>query len=233
MIRRLSVFLVLEFALAAIIIGGLIYSFWHVAVYGYFPQPFFYNINDTWMDWFNPAYWAHQPGTYDSFQSIYPPLTFVILKTLTFGPCYVSAEGGASRSCDWYGIATLHLTYITAVVLTVMFYLKVDRRTARIEQRGGVAVVRRDPRERRRQQGARRRPLLHRGFRRRVGRRRLHRLYGRQSGARKQQRAERAGHISRARRLRRHFHLPHGQIIPIPGLPCPAGGRPIPCYWLF
>ncbi len=130
MIRRLPVFLVLEFALAAIIIGGLIYSFWHVAVYGYFPQPFFYNINDTWMDWFNPAYWAHQPGTYDSFQSIYPPLTFVILKALTFGPCYISAEGGASRSCDWYGIATLHLTYITAVVLTVMFYLKVDRRTA-------------------------------------------------------------------------------------------------------
>ncbi len=123
-------FLWIESVFATIVVAGLIYSFWHVAVYGYFPQPFFYNLNDTWMDWFNPAYWAHQPGTYDSYQSIYPPLTFVILKALTYGPCYVGAEGGGSRACDWYGVATLHATYLVCIVLTVLFFLKIDRCTA-------------------------------------------------------------------------------------------------------
>ena len=55
-VRRFDAMLVIEYLLAATIIGALAYSFWFMLTYGYFPQPFFYDIGDTWMDWFNPAY---------------------------------------------------------------------------------------------------------------------------------------------------------------------------------
>ena len=29
---------------------------------GYLPAPFVFDIGDTFMDWFNTAYWAHNPG---------------------------------------------------------------------------------------------------------------------------------------------------------------------------
>lgn len=129
MSRLRPTFLWLEFAFAAVILAGLAYSFWYLAAYGHFPQPFFYDVGDTWMDWFNPAFWAHNPGAYDSYLSIYPPLTFVILKFITLGRCY-DTGGGWPRDCDWLGIATLHLSYILAIVLTAWAFLKIDRRTA-------------------------------------------------------------------------------------------------------
>jgi len=48
--------------------------------YGYLPSPFIHDKGDTFMDFFNPLFWAFQPGTYTEWQSVYPPLNFLILK---------------------------------------------------------------------------------------------------------------------------------------------------------
>src|SRR5436190_16420267 len=114
----------------AAIIAAMAYSLWHLAVHHYLPQPFFYDLGDTWMDWFNPAFWAHQPGAYDTYKTIYPPLSFVLLKALTYGPCYVGNEGGWSRDCDLYGTISLFLVYAIDIYLTAKVLIKVDRRTA-------------------------------------------------------------------------------------------------------
>lgn len=128
--RRIFSFLALEYAFAALIVLGLVYSFWFFFNNQYFPQPFFYDIGDTWMDWFNPAYWSHELGAYDSYMTIYPPLTYVILRTITYGPCYTTAQGGPSRECDWLGIGSLHIIYVICIILTARTLMKVDRRTA-------------------------------------------------------------------------------------------------------
>ena len=120
--------LFIEYGFAAAILGGILYSIWFLSNYGYLPQPFFYDYADTWMDWFNPAYWSHEPGAYDTYLTIYPPLSYAILKFLTWGPCYVNAEGGWSRDCDVYGIVTLHLVWVACVVLTAIAMRKSDRR---------------------------------------------------------------------------------------------------------
>ena len=120
----------IEAFLGLCVLGGLIWVMGFLWVYGFLPQPFFYEPLDTWMDWFNTAYWAHHPGAYDTWGTIYPPLSFVILKFTTFGPCYASAEQYPSRSCDWYGALTLHLFFLLNIVLIAKTYLKIDRRTA-------------------------------------------------------------------------------------------------------
>ena len=108
----------------------LAYNIYHLIDAGYLPSPYFYEAQDTFMDWFNTAYWAHQPGAYDSWATIYPPLSFVVLKVLTNGACYAAAEGYTSRDCDWYGAVTLHIIYLVNVVLTARTFHKIDRRTA-------------------------------------------------------------------------------------------------------
>ncbi len=123
-------FLIIEHIFALIVLIALIYDFWYLFTYRYFPQPFFYDMGDTWMDWFNPAYWSHVSGTYDSYLTIYPPLTYVILRAVTWGPCYPGAEGGWSRECDVLGVVSLHIVYVMCVVLTARTMLKIDRRTA-------------------------------------------------------------------------------------------------------
>jgi hypothetical protein len=120
----------IEWLLAAAVGAGLIWSILHLVLFKYLPTPFFYEPQDTWMDWFNTAYWAHQPGAYDTWGTIYPPLSFVVLKFVTFGGCYPFAEQYSSRDCDTYGAVTLHLFYLLNVVLIAKTFLKIDRRTA-------------------------------------------------------------------------------------------------------
>lgn len=120
----------IEPLMAVAVAAGFLWAMGYLLIYHYLPQPFFYEAFDTWMDWFNPAYWAHQPGAYDSWGTIYPPLSFVFLKFTTYGPCYPFAEQYTSRDCDVYGITTLHLLYVINIVLTAKTFIKIDRRTA-------------------------------------------------------------------------------------------------------
>ena len=56
------------------------YFFLYFDHYGYLPSPFISDKGDTFMDFFNPLFWVDQSGIYTEWQSVYPPLNFLILK---------------------------------------------------------------------------------------------------------------------------------------------------------
>lgn len=120
----------LEPAFAVAILAGIIHAFWFLATQGYLPPPFFYVPEDTWMDWFNTALWAHEPGAYDTWRTIYPPVSFVFLRLVTYGPCYYNIETVDARACDLYGVFSLHALFVLNIVLVAWSYSKIDRRTA-------------------------------------------------------------------------------------------------------
>jgi hypothetical protein len=97
---------------------------------GYLPQPFFYEPQDIWMDWINTAYWAYDKGSYDTWGSIYPPLSFVFLSIFSKESCYTQGEGLASRDCDWISAVALHTFYVINIILIARVYKKIDPRTA-------------------------------------------------------------------------------------------------------
>lgn len=120
----------IEKALAlAVLLGGivvLVQSFW----YSYLPPPFFWDANDTWRDWFSPVVWSHQRGAYNTWLSIYPPLSFVLFKIFSTQSCYPDFDINLVRYCDWVGIVTLHGLYVGNIFLTSWVMLRLDRRTA-------------------------------------------------------------------------------------------------------
>lgn len=96
---------------------------------GYLPQPFVFDTNDTFMDWFNTAFWANRPGAYDVWRSIYPPLSFVFLDLTTLPGCYLSSPFHA-RDCDWLARATILAFYLVDFVLVSIAFRRADARTA-------------------------------------------------------------------------------------------------------
>lgn len=125
-----------ETGLAAVVLGGSIYAVVHVVLYGYLPQPFFYEPFDIYADWFNTAFWSRDSGTYDVWKTLYPPLSFVILRILGIDSCYPrgraydASAGLAARDCDWVGVASIYGFLIIDIVLIYYVLRKVDRRTA-------------------------------------------------------------------------------------------------------
>ena len=123
------------------LIEGLLalYILWaiaRVAVFvhanGYLPQPFFYQPADTFADWFNPAHWARNRGTYDTWGSLYPPISFVLLRLLGVDSCYDSSgidpsAGLAARSCDWVGVTSIFGFWILDVVMVFLCFRRIDR----------------------------------------------------------------------------------------------------------
>lgn len=122
----------LEPLLALAILIALAGAFVHLWIYGYLPQPFFYDPGDIWMDWFNTAYWARDKGAYDVWGSVYPPLTFVVMRIFGISACYVPgyAADPYARYCDWVGIAAFHLFFILNIILISWTFVKIDRKTA-------------------------------------------------------------------------------------------------------
>lgn len=96
---------------------------------GYLPQPFVFDTNDTFMDWFNTAYWANNRGIYDVWRSIYPPLSFVFLDATSLPGCYLQSSFHA-RDCDWLARSTIYAFYVVDVVLAWICFRRLDRRTA-------------------------------------------------------------------------------------------------------
>eukprot|EP01037_Dinobryon_pediforme_P010333 gene10333-10399_t len=97
--------------------------------FGYLPQPFVFDTNDTFMDWFNTAFWAHRPGAYAVWHSIYPPLSFVFLRVVGLPGCYVGSPF-AARDCDWLGQGMIFACYALDVALVAVALWRSDPRTA-------------------------------------------------------------------------------------------------------
>jgi hypothetical protein len=129
-ISRLWKAVTIEYLLAISVVAGTGYCLWHLLNFGYFPPPMFYDISDTWMDWFNTAYYAVTGGAYESWKSIYPPVSFVFLRLTNLSGCFLGQEAPVARRCDWLGIGILHGFYILNIALVALTYIKVDRRTA-------------------------------------------------------------------------------------------------------
>lgn len=109
---------------------GFAYCLIFLFVYGYLPGPYFYVPSDTFMDFSSPATFAYQEGAYDSFRTIYPPLSFVLLKLVAWAPCYGFNPSEEARNCDTYGISWLFLIYAINCFLIWRSFRKLDSDTA-------------------------------------------------------------------------------------------------------
>ena len=127
---KLSVSLIAEGIFLFLIIAGLLYTFFFTVINGYLPQPYFYGSESLFTDWTVTAYFAHQPGTYSSFQSVYPPLSFVFLRYFSIKACYEYDDIFASRDCDWMVPVTLVTFFIINIYVAYKVYANIDRRTA-------------------------------------------------------------------------------------------------------
>ena len=110
----------------------VIFGFWRVFSLfesnGYLAAPFVFDVGDTFMDWFNTAYWAHNGHAYDVWRTIYLPLSFVITGFFGDPTCYKTAPYDA-RDCDVTGIVAIVCTYVVCVVVTGMALWRKDRAT--------------------------------------------------------------------------------------------------------
>lgn len=121
--------LVPEALLALAVVASSAWTLRFFLEFGYLPQPFVFDTNDTFMDWFNTAYWANNPGIYNVWRSIYPPLSFVFLDATSLPGCYLH-NSFTARDCDWLGRGTIYIFYVIDVVLAWVCFRRLDRRTA-------------------------------------------------------------------------------------------------------
>ncbi len=116
--------------MAFAVLAAIVRTYFYFQEYAHFPQPFFYEPYDVWMDWFNVSYWSYNKGAYDSWGTIYPPLSFVFLRIFSLSSCYRDASGYGIRECDWVGLVTLHSIFLLNVVLLWLSFKKQHRPTA-------------------------------------------------------------------------------------------------------
>jgi len=129
--------LAIEWIMAGLILLSLGRVLWHLFTFKYLPAPYFYEPSDVQADWFNTAFWSYNPhGAFDTWTTLYPPLSFVILRALSIGECYPrsrefeSSPGYAARDCDWLGHVSIYSFYVLAVVLMYVALRKLDAKRA-------------------------------------------------------------------------------------------------------
>lgn len=126
-LRKLG--LALEASLALAVLASLAVSARFFVTNGYLPQPFVFDTNDTFMDWFNTAYWSNHKGMYEVWRSIYPPLSFVFLDAFSLPGCYLQSPFHA-RDCDWAGRSMILACYVLDVALLWFSFRRSDPATA-------------------------------------------------------------------------------------------------------
>lgn len=99
-------------------LGNVIHRF---VIDGKLPQPFIFDVNDTFMDWYNTAFWAHNAGAFTVWRTVYPPLSFVLLKVLGIPSCY-RTSGVTGRDCDPVGIAAILIFYALCVFVAARVF---------------------------------------------------------------------------------------------------------------
>ena len=127
--QRRAIPVALEFAGMVLVIAGFARLVSIFRYQGYLPAPFVFDVGDTFMDWFNTAYWAHNPGAYSVWRTVYLPLSFVITGLLGNPSCYKTAPYDA-RECDHLGIAVILLTYVACCFVAAIAFRRADRSTA-------------------------------------------------------------------------------------------------------
>lgn len=109
--------LLIETALLTLILAGIVHVIWFFLNRQYLPQPFVWDPQDTFMDFFNVAYWAHRDDMYSVWRAVYPPLSFALLKVVSNPGCYVSSSF-AARECDVMGHLFVIISYLGALLVS-------------------------------------------------------------------------------------------------------------------
>jgi len=128
-VKKIRSFSITETIFAILVCLAIIYNIIYFAYEGYLPRPFFHDTSDTFMDWYNAAYWVYHTGAYEAWLSVYPPLSFVFLRIFSEPSCYTSTEL-AARNCDPVGMLVLPIFIIINFVLIFIVYRREDSRTA-------------------------------------------------------------------------------------------------------
>lgn len=118
-----------ELLLMGVVLIGLADLVYLFVVKGYLGAPFVFDVNDTFMDWFNTAYWSHNGGAYAVWNTIYAPLSLVITQFLGNARCYAN-NPFAARDCDTIGIVVILATYALCVVVSAVALFRNDPKTA-------------------------------------------------------------------------------------------------------
>lgn len=111
-------------------LAGFLYHIKFFIANGYLAGPFIFDTSDTFMDFFNPLYWAYEDGKYTQWRSIYPPLNFSILRLLNFlfsGGVFHDAKTFRENSTPLiYGLLFIYAT-APAYVLSLSYWHKFSR----------------------------------------------------------------------------------------------------------
>jgi hypothetical protein len=130
------------FILEHAFMGGLLlcvgWVVWRFVRDGYLPQPFYYLVHDSLMDLYTTAAWAHRDGAYSTWRTLYPPLSFDLLRLFTNGKCYIQGET-AGRRCDHAALGVLIAVFLANAGLVAWSYRLIDPRTA-IPRAAAVAM---------------------------------------------------------------------------------------------
>ena len=118
-----------EMGLTLLVVAGLVHLAVRFTYDGFLPPPFIFDTNDTFMDWFNTAFWAHNPGAFDNWRTVYPPLSFVFLRIFGMPGCY-DASSFVGRDCDWVGVTAILCWYVLGSALAALAFWRADARTA-------------------------------------------------------------------------------------------------------
>jgi hypothetical protein len=110
-----------ERAFALLVLSAAIVVAFQFATEGRLARPLQPSAGDFFMDLFNTSYWSHRPDMYSGWHAVYPPLNFLLLRTISDRTCYV-AGAHAARACDTSLFAFIGLTYFAACVLAYLAF---------------------------------------------------------------------------------------------------------------
>jgi hypothetical protein len=115
--------------LAALVLVGVVSAGYLFLRNGYLPQPFYYRVSESLLDLYTPAVWANNDRAYGAWASVYPPLSFVLLKFISLKSCYAIGDL-AARDCDWLARLAFLTVYAGNIWLIYATYRVADARTA-------------------------------------------------------------------------------------------------------
>lgn len=118
-----------EWLFVVALVAGLVKAAVEFPWLGYLPLPFWPDPNDVYADGYSTAWWAFNGGEYETWKTVYPPLSFIVTKLLATGRCY-NADVGFARDCDWGLWTSLLAIYVLNAGLAFLTYRKSDRLSA-------------------------------------------------------------------------------------------------------
>ena len=119
----------IEYILMVILLFCLTLTAYFFAANGYIPQPFYYIVDESLMDLYSTAIWAHHKGAYSIWHSVYPPLSFDLLRLVTNARCY-AGDAAMARQCDPLAAVVLCGNCVVNAGLAFWSYRLSDSRTA-------------------------------------------------------------------------------------------------------